>query len=420
MRLFPFILLVLFFSACTSSTQEENTQEVVTTDPAILSKGFQLLEKNCFSCHSPDASMEHRLAPPMIAVKKHYIKKRTSKAEFTNDLLAFLQNPSKASSKMPGAVKRFGLMPKMEFSEEDLTAIAHYIYDTELEAPDWFEKHYQEEKKKHLANTSELSPVEQGKAIAMATKGVLGKNLLGAIQQKGTVHAIEFCNTRAIPLTDSMSTVQNANIKRVSDKPRNPNNIANEQELAYIEMLKANQANQKELAPLLREENGKTIAYYPIMSNDMCLQCHGKPEENIKPETLSKINDLYPEDKAKDYKANQVRGIWVIEMEAPALGYQNIDVSAFAQLIDAENTVVLDVRTPEEIEQGYIAGAQKMDVLNESFKEEIQNLDKNKTYLVYCRSGNRSRTACDIMAEQGFNNLYNLEGGYRAWSAAEK
>ncbi|WP_338769735.1 hypothetical protein WAF17_10435 [Bernardetia sp. ABR2-2B] len=56
----------------------------------------------------------------------------------------------------------------------------------------------------------------------MQTKGVLGKNLLGAINSKGTEHAVSFCSTKAIHLTDSMAVALNAYVKRVSNKNINP------------------------------------------------------------------------------------------------------------------------------------------------------------------------------------------------------
>jgi hypothetical protein len=63
----------------------------------------------------------------------------------------------------------------------------------------------------------------------MKTKQELGKNLMQAIQTKGTAGALEFCNIKALPITDSMSNVLNASIKRVSDLERNPKNKANKE-----------------------------------------------------------------------------------------------------------------------------------------------------------------------------------------------
>lgn len=80
------------------------------------------------------------------------------------------------------------------------------------------------------------------------------------------------------------------------------------------------------------------------------------------------------------------------------------------------NVVILDVRTPEEMEEGYIPGAINMDIyLGQEFLNELEQLDKSKNYYVYCRSGNRSRQACTLMHGLGISNAYNLEGGIIEW-----
>lgn len=154
-----------------------------------------------------------------------------------------------------------------------------------------------------------------GLKYAMTTKAELGKNLMGAIQSKGTEHALEFCNVKAIPLTDSMAVAQKAKISRVSDKPRNPNNQANTEELEFIETFKKQLAAGEQPQGIVKKKDGKIHYYYPIATNQMCLQCHGKPNEQIKPEVITMIDKLYPEDKAKGYDVNQVRGIWNVVFE---------------------------------------------------------------------------------------------------------
>lgn len=153
---------------------------------------------------------------------------------------------------------------------------------------------------------------ELGLDYALSTKAVLGQNLMGAIQAKGTIAALEFCNIQAIPLTDSMSLQFNAKIKRVSDKNRNPNNKANSEELQYIQKFKEIiAANQEPKAVVL--DKGKQIQfYYPITTNSMCLQCHGKKvEDKVRLQTLK----LYPNDLAVGYEENEVRGIWSITFD---------------------------------------------------------------------------------------------------------
>ena len=67
--------------------------------------------------------------------------------------------------------------------------------------------------------------------------------------------------------------------------------------------------------PVMMEINGKMVGHYAIITNKMCLQCHGTINKEILPQTYSRINTLYPDDKATGYAENQVRGLWVIEME---------------------------------------------------------------------------------------------------------
>lgn len=164
-------------------------------------------------------------------------------------------------------------------------------------------------------DTSNLSPMEIGKNMALKAKGVLGKNLMEAITSKGTEHALSFCSLKAIPLTDNTATSLNATIRRVSDKNRNPENKPNKAELGYIEATKLVIAQGNAPKPQLTSYENKHIGYYPILTNNMCMQCHGQLKTEILPKTLSKINELYPNDLATGYNINELRGIWVIEME---------------------------------------------------------------------------------------------------------
>ncbi len=101
---------------------------------------------------------------------------------------------------------------------------------------------------------------------------------------------------------------------------------------------------------------------------------------------------------------------------AASSGWQNIDVPTFKQMMKKPNTVVLDVRTTAETAQQKIEGAVELDFYSPDFAKKVAALDKTKTYLVYCRSGNRSGQACQIMQNQGFAKLYNMKGGMIAWN----
>ncbi|WP_224489842.1 rhodanese-like domain-containing protein [Robertkochia flava] len=87
-----------------------------------------------------------------------------------------------------------------------------------------------------------------------------------------------------------------------------------------------------------------------------------------------------------------------------------------AQLKEDDKAVILDVRTAAEVAEGIIPNALHLDIYKgQEFIDEIEKLDKNKNYYVYCRSGNRSGQACSIMNQLGFNNAYNLVGGMLEW-----
>ena len=95
---------------------------------------------------------------------------------------------------------------------------------------------------------------------------------------------------------------------------------------------------------------------------------------------------------------------------------KNIDQFEFEGLSQEKDSVILDVRRPDEWARGIVPGARTINFMDQlNFMDEIQKLDKSKHYLIYCRSGNRSGRACMIMNQLGFGNTYNLKGGMMAW-----
>jgi rhodanese-related sulfurtransferase len=93
--------------------------------------------------------------------------------------------------------------------------------------------------------------------------------------------------------------------------------------------------------------------------------------------------------------------------------------AVFAEKMKTAGVVVLDVRTIDEFNSGHIEGAKQLDYYEtDSFNASIDALDKDVTYLLYCRSGGRSGTTYDMMVQKGFKNVYNLEGGMLAWQKA--
>ena len=111
---------------------------------------------------------------------------------------------------------------------------------------------------------------------------------------------------------------------------------------------------------------------------------------------------------------------------APAVAFGNIDVNKAYELISEnqnnEDFVLLDVRTDDEVSAGVFghdaANFAVIDFYNPQFNDDIAQLDKDKTYVIYCRSGNRSGQTFARMQEMGFTNIYNVEGGINAWNEA--
>ena len=165
------------------------------------------------------------------------------------------------------------------------------------------------------SSNNDLSPIEQGQSFAMQTQAVLASNLINAINTTGTVQALEFCSEKVYPLTDSMALELDVKLKRVSDKPRNSKNRANRDEMTYISKSKELLTKGEDVKPEIAEINEKMVGYYPIITNQICLQCHGKQNKEVRAKTLSKIEELYPTDEGIGYGINELRGIWVVEMK---------------------------------------------------------------------------------------------------------
>lgn len=100
-------------------------------------------------------------------------------------------------------------------------------------------------------------------------------------------------------------------------------------------------------------------------------------------------------------------------------GVPTIAVADADKLIQANKNnsgfVLLDVRTPDEFNGGHIAGAIDIDYYAADFKANIGKLDKNKQYLVYCRTGIRGAASVQIMIDLGFTRTQNMAGGITEW-----
>lgn len=149
--------------------------------------------------------------------------------------------------------------------------------------------------------------------IATLSQKALLMNVAGALKKGGTEYAVEFCNDKAMPITDSLSKQYQVSISRITNQTRNSsNNLKTETDKAVF---KSFENNPSLIDSLVLE--GENYAYYKRINTALptCIKCHGNPESDIEPATYTKIKTLYPNDKATGYSMDELRGLWKIENE---------------------------------------------------------------------------------------------------------
>ncbi len=94
-----------------------------------------------------------------------------------------------------------------------------------------------------------------------------------------------------------------------------------------------------------------------------------------------------------------------------------LDVADYKEIVVGKDVQLVDVRTPKEYQEGYIDDAINIDYFDQiTFNTGFKKLDKNKPLYIYCRSGNRSQKSAKLLVDLGFIEIYDLKGGYIAWS----
>ena len=261
-----------------------------------LSAGpVNIIQESCLSCHKANSN----IAPSFERISKQYSLSYSSR-NIVKAYASFLQNPSVENVLLKDDYKKFGPMPFLVLSKKDIDEVAAFLAKAD------FKKLNKPIKK------SNKTPKQVGKFYKSKMKSELGKNLLGAIKKNGTLGAVKFCNLEANNIAQRISKKYNANIKRVSDKPRNLENKANAKEQKYISLFKK-QLKSNSLIPQLITTKDHYIYYTPIVTNQMCMQCHGQKDKEIDPIVYKQIEQYYPEDKAVNYRPKQIRGIFSIK-----------------------------------------------------------------------------------------------------------
>ncbi|AEI49900.1 Tll0287-like domain-containing protein [Runella slithyformis] len=145
-----------------------------------------------------------------------------------------------------------------------------------------------------------------GDSLSLQAQQSLISNLLGAVEKGGAPYAVDFCNEKAAPLTNALSQKYGVEIQRISAKNRNPDNAASLFDKKILDLFTANALKDTVV------KMSKGYVYYKPIKIGMptCLQCHGKPKQDIEAATLKTIQQKYRFDKATGYAMGELRGAW--------------------------------------------------------------------------------------------------------------
>jgi len=110
-------------------------------------EGEKLYQTNCAVCHGSMGGMDvaKRIAPPIAAVRMHYIESHSDEASFVQAVTAWVEKQDESKSLMRGAIRKFKIMPPVSISKEDAAKIASYIYAGDIEELEGFKEHVEEE-----------------------------------------------------------------------------------------------------------------------------------------------------------------------------------------------------------------------------------------------------------------------------------
>lgn len=268
-----------------------------SSEPSPLYKrGLTLTTNACLSCHSSSSN----IAPSFTQISNFYKTISSDNQILTNKYKKFLTSQKEEDILFTDAHKKYGAMPKITLSVEDAEAISYYLAYSNFQDLN------------NSITTQNEKPHEKGNRITSITKADIGQNLMKALKEKKAIGALAFCREQAIPITNIHAQKSEVVIKRATDKARNPKNLANKEELKYIRIFKKNLLEGKTPTAVLLSDGNEYRYYSPIVTNNLCLQCHGTKNTDIQNDVWNKIKDLYPNDSATGYSSDELRGIFSI------------------------------------------------------------------------------------------------------------
>ena len=133
---FTKIFTALIFILTSQAVQANNDVE----------QGGKLYKTYCSACHGATGGMDmsKRVAPPVIAVRMHYIGRYPDKSSFIAAVTNWVEKQDASKTLMPGAIRKFKIMPPVIIAREDAQKIAAYIYEGNIDKPAGFDKHFEE------------------------------------------------------------------------------------------------------------------------------------------------------------------------------------------------------------------------------------------------------------------------------------
>ena len=150
--------------------------------------------------------------------------------------------------------------------------------------------------------------INEGTRLAKQMYAGILMHLNKALDEQGPYEAVKYCNHKALPLTDSLSKHYGIKAKRTSLKLRNPQNAPDSLEKQVLQMY----AQTLSKKPMILKTKKGVRFFTPIYIAELCLTCHGVPNQDIPDVTLIALNQLYPNDQAKNYELYDIRGVWSI------------------------------------------------------------------------------------------------------------
>lgn len=166
----------------------------------------------------------------------------------------------------------------------------------------------QDENKIEPAEMQTLTP-EIAAEIIKETADSLTQNLMRVVQTKGPAHAIDFCNVHAVKITLA-STLANITVNRKAIQYRNPLNKPDSIATKTMQLMAEWSEKQLKNEYVILNLENETRFYKPIVLMPQCLMCHGNIETDIGPIVAETIDNLYPNDLAKNFLPGQLRGVW--------------------------------------------------------------------------------------------------------------